>query len=900
MFEEAPELMLEALREHDEAIERAVAAHGGIPVRPRGEGDSRFVVFADARAAVAGAAAVQQRLASMEWPTPEPLLVRAALHTGTADLRRGDYYGAAVNRAARLRGIAHGGQTLMSRSTWELVRDDLPDGVSVQDLGEHGLRDLTRPERVFQITPDGLPVGFPPLASLSTVANNLPEQLTEFVGRQSELAEAKGLVGETRLLTILAPGGAGKTRLAIQTAAEVSGDFPDGVFFVGFADIGSSDDIIQTIAESLGIALSADEDVQTQLMTYLAPRRQLLVLDNLEHLEGAAAIIADLLMAAPQVTVIATSRTKLNLTGETVLTLAGLDISWEHADEAMRTGGVQLFIEAAGRVDPGFELAPNDLHSLAGLLRLVGGMPLGILLAAAWVDMLSIEEIAAEIRKSVDFLETEMRDVPERQRSIRAVFDYSWALLSPEEQETFAALSVFRGGFSREAAEEVAGASLRTLASLVNKSLLGANPGSGRYEVHELLRQYGAAELGKDGARHRKVRDSHAAFYAELMGQAPRLLVDARQAELFDLVEGDIENIRSAWRHLIATNDAHRAREFCLGLFLVYEFRGWYASAITLYDEALGVLPHGSEADDVAALRALASAMKGWSLALLSQPEAALAATAEQTEFLARSSRWLDYWIAVQCLAISLAYRGEVERMAAELDEAIRRHDSLGERFWIASLYDWRAFAAVVAGDIDGAARFAQRALEELGPADEYWVTVWNLWLRAMIATHMNRPEEAIDLYAQQVARCRRVSYVRGIMVSLEGLGEANVAARRLDAAEMAFIEGMAAAERMGMVRDMLSMMTKVAIVWGERGESLEAVELLATVLAEPTSVHQPFTDVTPIEESATAALSKIKEELDPEAYSSAYAKGVERSYDSAARQLLQRLSHVEFPGADA
>ena len=303
MFEQAPDAMLEALRRHDEVIEAAVAAHGGIPVRPRGEGDSRFIVFTEATDAVVGAAEIQRRLAAQEWATPERLRVRVSLHTGSADLRWGDYYGSAVNRAARLRNIAHGGQTVMSAATWELVKDQLPDGVTVQDLGEHGLKDLTRPERVYQLTPEGLQEQFPPLLSLGAVPNNLPAQLTGFVGRHQELAEAARLIGETRLLTLLAPGGTGKTRLAIQVAADVSSDYPDGVYFVGFAEIGSDDDITQTVAESLGAALSGDEDPRTQLLAYLAPRRQLLVFDNLEHLAGAGAVVAEILQAAPHVTI---------------------------------------------------------------------------------------------------------------------------------------------------------------------------------------------------------------------------------------------------------------------------------------------------------------------------------------------------------------------------------------------------------------------------------------------------------------------------------------------------------------------------------------------------------------------------------------------------------------------
>jgi tetratricopeptide (TPR) repeat protein len=507
------------------------------------------------------------------------------------------------------------------------------------------------------------------------------------------------------------------------------------------------------------------------------------------------------------------------------------------------------------------------------------------------VDILPIAEIAAEIGKSADFLETEMGDIPDRQRSIRAVFDYSWALLSAEERDTFMALSVFRGGFSREAAESVAGASLRGLASLVSKSLLTANPDTGRYEVHELLRQYAAVELERDPDRHQRVLDAHAAFYADIMGEAPFLMSHGRQAQLLGTVEGDIENIRSAWRHNVSTGNAAGAHKFVLGLFVLYEFRGWYAASIALFDEALELLPEDPDDEDITVLRALASAVKGWSLAMVGQPEAAVAAAAGPTELLARSSNLVDYWIAVQCLALALVYVGSVEEMAAQLDEAIARHDSLDERFWVASLYDWRSFAAVGAGDFDGAARFVGEATEALGSFDEYWVRVWNLWLRAMVATQEDRPDDAIDLYAEQVASCREVSYVRGTMVSLEGLGEANVVAGKLDAAETAFIEGIAAAEQMGMVRDVLGMMTKVAKVLALRGQPFEAVELLATVLAEPASVHQPFIDNTPINETASAALAELEEELDAKEYSTAQARGSERTYDVAAKELLDNLT---------
>jgi predicted ATPase/class 3 adenylate cyclase len=886
MFEQAPEAMLDALRQHDAVIEDAVAAHRGIPVRPRGEGDSRFIVFADATDAVAGAAEMQRRLESQEWTTPQPLRVRASLHTGSADLRWGDYYGSAVNRAARLRSIAHGGQTVMSSATWELVKDELPPGVTVQDLGEHGLKDLTRPERVYQLTPDGLQEQFPPLLSLGAVPNNLPEQLTDFVGRDAELAEARRLLAETRLLTLLAPGGSGKTRLAIQLAADVSSDYPDGVYFVGLADISSNEDIVQTVAESLGVALSGDEDPRTQLLNYLTPRRQLLVFDNLEHLDGAGSVVADILRAAPHVTVLATSRAKLGLTGETVLSLSGLDTTWDDPDDALQASGAQLFLDAAQRAKPGFVLGSSDLDALAAILRLTGGLPLGILLAAPWVDMLPIGEIAAEIAKSLDFLETEMSDLPDRQRSIRAVFDYSWDLLSPEEQSTFSALSVFRGGFTREAAEAVAGASLRSLASLVAKSLLTANPETGRYAVHELLRQYASAELEQDAVRNQQVTDAHASFFADQMGDARSLVPAGGQSRLLSAIDTDIENIRSAWRYLIGAGDAVRARRFVLGLFLFFEYRGFYPTAIAFYDEALEALPADGD-DALGELRALVSAVKGWPLAMVGRAEAGVEAAADSTAQLAASPELPSYWLAVQCLALCQVYVGAAAEMAARLDDAIAVYDHLEDRFWVSSLRDWRAFAAMRVGDLDGAERLIDEAIVAVAGTEEYWVTFWNLWLRAMIATQQGRPEDAIDLYTEQLELIRGLSYVRGTVVSLDGLGEANVAAGRLDAAEAAFIEGMEAAWHLGMDPDVLAMMTKLAGVWSRQGRSEDAVELLATVLAEPASAHQPFTENIPVAETALATLTPFEEELGPDRYEAAYATGSGRPFEVAVKELI-------------
>jgi len=888
MWEQSPDLMMGALRQHDEAIDGAAGENNGVSVKPRGEGDSRFVVFATAVDAVAASADMQRRLAGLNWVTTEPLRVRASLHTGTADLQLGDYYGPAVNRAARLRAIAHGGQTILSGATYELVQDQLPDGVSITDMGAHGLKDLFRPEHVYQINVVGLENTFPPLLSLDAVPNNLPQQLTEFVGREMELAQAEQLLGETRLLTILAPGGTGKTRLAIQAAADLIDDYPDGVFFIALADIDSIEDIIQTVAESLGLGLSSGEDLQTQLLTYLASKRQLLVFDNFEHLSEGAPVVSEILTAASQVTVVTTSRSKLNLTGETVLTLAGLETSWEIPEEAAQASGTRLFVAAARRAKPGFALETEDLGPVAEILGLTGGMPLAIILAAAWVELLPMTEIASEIAKSLDFLETELGDVPDRQRSMRAVFDYTWKLLGPEEQKIFASLSVFRGGFTREAAEAVTGASLRNLAGLANKSLVTAEPDTGRYTVHELLRQYAEAELAEDRDRCALVLEAHALYYSSLAEEAFALLPRSDETLMLTTVEQDLDNIRLAWRHCLATRDAFGARKMIPALWFVYEIRGWVPAAVSLFGEALDAFEERSEDEATLVARALSSAVQAWFLSLLGRQVEGTAAAAAATDTLRTYTDSEALWLALMCHAIGLAYLGE--DWVAVADEGIALGETLEGPFWAAVYKQWRGGAATVTGDFDTGKRVLLEAFEVFQKLDERYYLMANLQHQAQIAIPEGRIDDAIDLLSRSVEKGRQIGGVRILQMSLTALGDANVAAGNLEAAETAFIEGLATSEQMGLVREMLGLILKIANIRAARGQKREAVELLATVLAEPMSAQQLLWGKATVTELAAEALAGLEKEIDLDEYSVAHASGTSRPYDVAVKQLLDKL----------
>ena len=877
LWEEAPDTMMQALQHHDAVIDAAAGANNGVLVRPRGEGDSRFVVFPDALDAIAAAVEIQRGLAAEEWDTPEPIVVRMSLHTGASDLQAGDYYGTAVNRAARLRGVAHGGQTLISRATCELVRDHLPPGVALRDLGEHTLKDVTRPEHVFQVDIEGLEADFPPLASLSRVPNNLPIQLTDFVGREIELEEAKRILVTSRLLTILAPGGAGKTRLAIQAAADLATDYPDGTFFVDLAPIDSSADIAQAAAESIGVALATDDDLDQQLLAHLANERLLLVFDNFEHVADGAPIVSEILTAAPDVTVIATSRTKLNVTGESVLSISGLDA---HDD------GVHLFIDGATRADAAFTLDPGDGDSLERILQLVEGMPLGILLAAAWVDTLRVDEIAEEIEKSLDFLETETADAPDRHRSVRAVFEYSWSLLSEEERRIFAALAVFRGGFTKEAAEQVAGASVRNLASLVSKSLIAHDRESGRYHVHELLRQYAEEELDKERSRADEVTAAHIAFYTDRAAEAEASIMAGEQFEAIASVEGDLDNVRAAWRHTLANRDAAQARRFIVALWAIHEIRGWSKAGAELFGEAAAGFAD-PESDTAETVRIAAAAVQAKFMVNLGHVETAAPVLAEAVDQLRTASDPNLFLIALESLCEVLTYLGQAEEIVSRSIEAIEVSSQLLGPRWSVGMVNYKAMGLMMQGDLETASRMLEEADVVLAEVGEQFMRPWNLSIQAMIAMMQGRVTDAIELQKLQVEISEAAGYSRAVAISLDGLGASYAAAGDLDAARDTLLQALDQYVQMGLVVEVASVVVKVAGVQAAMGDDESAVALLASALSDPISSRQSPMDQTVIADLATPSLAEAEERLEPAVYAAAHDLGSATPLAVKAKELL-------------
>ena len=414
-------------------------------------------------------------------------------------------------------------------------------GLELEDL-LYGRDVNTPPKTRFEAPATGL---------LHRPKHNLPAQITEFVGRKAELIELKKLVADAqiRLITILAPGGMGKTRLSIEAGKQALDTFSDGVYFIDLAPIQDVKTIPDAIAQAIGISFENDDrDKRQQILDALAISEMLIIMDNYEHLLDDTKLVTDMLSASPKTQIIATSRTRLEQAGEALFHLTGMDFpDWETPEDALEYAAVKLFMNSAKRANPAFELSNDNLDYIARICRLVEGMPLGIILAASWLDTLTSDEIADEIKQGIDFLEAEDdASIPERQQSIRAVMNYSWAQMTEIEQAIFMKLAVFVGGFTRDAAQAVTGASLRNLKSLVKKSLLQRDSETGRYQIHELLRQY-AQEILHNSGEEVEIQKAHAHYYGEFIAEREPLLKTGRNVAIMPEIEQDIENIQVAW-----------------------------------------------------------------------------------------------------------------------------------------------------------------------------------------------------------------------------------------------------------------------------------------------------------------------------------------------------------------
>lgn len=606
---------------------------------------------------------------------------------------------------------------------------------------------------------------------------DLPQLLTPFIGRERELADLYSLLADPnmRLLTILAVGGMGKTRLAIEAAARQCEMFDHGVVFVYLAPLQSSSALAPALLEALELTAREGVPPKLQALDYLREKRLLVVLDNFEHLLEAAHLVTEILQAAPGVKVLATSRLPLGLQGEHRYHLAGMDFpTVERVDDALDTSAVKLFIQGARRALPGFKLASDDLRHVVAICRLAEGMPLGILLAAGWVGLLSPREIAIQMRSQRDFLETELQDVPERQRSMRLVLQQAWDLLNEQERGAFAGLSVFRGSFDRQAAQEVSGASLRVLMSLVNKSLLIRLPDD-RLVVHELLRQYAAERLGDDIDLLEAVHDRHSALYCRRLQAWAQSVKRPSQPVTMAEIETDLENVRAAWSWATVDRQVERLAAAAEGMGMLLSWQGHSESGESAFQSAIAALdPPTNDKEHV---------LLGYLLAWLAAFASAHLSAVETAVLIERALAWLpsadtSSHAAMRARAFILFIRGEtglstLDLNAAQpsLEESLLLFERLGDSWWSANAFERLGSAAWTRNDLNRTTMFFQRSLamrRDIGDAAGTAGLLINL--AALAGFDGGQVDEAVELYRESSRTYAALGGRTGELSSLYGL----------------------------------------------------------------------------------------------------------------------------------
>src|SRR6516162_7785104 len=690
LWEAQPEDMTAAVGRLNQVVSDVIAAHGGFRPVEQGEGDSFVAAFARASDALASAVELQRAPLA-------PIRLRIGVHTGEVQLRdEGNYIGPTINRAARLRDLAHGGQTVLSGATEVMVIDSLPADAWLTDLGTHPLRDLPRPERVVQLCHPDLRNEFPPLRTLSSVvSHNLPVQLTSFVGRGAQMTDLEKLLVDNRLVTLTGAGGAGKTRLAVEIAARIAAEFADGVWYVDLAPITHPDVVAFAVARAFGLPDQPGRSTMDTLLRFVRDRQMLVVLDNCEHLlDASAELVVALLGAAPGLTVLATSREPIGVAGE---------VSWRVPSLSLAHEAIELFVDRARRARPDFVVEHDNAPAVGEICRRLDGIPLAIELAAARVRALSVAEILEGLHDRFRLLTGGARTAVLRQQTLRASVDWSHALLTEPERVVFRRLAVFLGGFDLDAAQAVGGSGaveryqvLDQLTLLVDKSIVVAENTEGRmrYRLLETVRQYALEKLGESGEAD-AVRARHRDYYTTLAAQrdAP---ADRDYEQLIERAETEIDNLRAAFGWSRENSDVELALTLASSLQPLWQARRRLREGLVWFDAALADLD-AQHAEVAAGVRARALADRAM-LAIWvgdadspSQAQQALTMAREVNDpaLLARALTACGLIAALISAELAGPYFAEAVGLARALDD----------RWRLSQILASQAMAAISAGD---------------------------------------------------------------------------------------------------------------------------------------------------------------------------------------------------------
>jgi predicted ATPase/class 3 adenylate cyclase len=921
LWEEDPEAARQALARHDRVVEEIVERHGGSLVRPRGEGDSRFAVFTRATGAAAAAAELQSALHDEPWPTATPLKVRMALHTGEADLREGDYYGSAVNRCARLRGAAHGGQTLLSQVTYELVRDSLQPGVTAQDLGEHRLKDLAKPERIYQLVAPGLPSDFPPLKTLDIRPNNLPLMRSAIVGREKLLDTiSKALTrDEVGILTLTGPGGMGKTRLSLQVAADLLEHFEDGAFFVPLEPVNDPGLVAPTIARIFQLNEGGGRPILETLEDYLRDKQMLLVLDNFEQVLGAGPVVSRLVSAAPGLKALVTSRSRLHVRGEHEVPVPPLSLpspgQRPTPEATTQYESVRLFIERAVAIKPDFEINNENAPAVAEICARLDGLPLAIELAAARIKLLPPKAMLARLQSRLSVLVGGERDLPSRQQTLRGAIDWSYNLLDEEEQVLFRRLSVIIGGCTLQAAEAICGTDDRPpptddrlptnpviphsqfriphsvdvlggLESLLDKSLLRQEEqedGEPRFYMLETIREYASERLAESG-EDVTLSQSHAEFFLELVEEAAPQLYRPRQLEWLDRLELEHDNLRAALGWSLRQEEVQIALRLAGSLWHFWWVRGYLTEGRKWLEEICRLAAaRGNQTREYA--RVLQE------LAVLCRNVGDLSCTAtyaRQSESLSRQigdEQNLAWALAV--LAVAQHMQGEAATARATAEESVALFSKLGNDEW------GRATALLRFGMILNNQRQHELALAKLQEAlgifrgmGDRWGMSQVLNLMGDLARMQGDYRQAEGLYTESLQLYRQMGIRRDIPASLHNLGHVALATGDSRRAREYFTEGLLLHRELGNKHGVAECLVGLAGVAGMVEQPARAARLFAASSSLRQTIGQPMwaAEIAEYERN----LSIARSQLDEQSWQQAWTEGEAMDMEQAVAYALK------------
>jgi predicted ATPase/transcriptional regulator with XRE-family HTH domain len=780
-----------------------------------------------------------------------------------------------------------------------------------------------RVERLAAVAGTTAP-GLVPGDELPQPAPRLPTPPTPLIGREAELSELARLLcdPQCRLLTLAGTGGIGKTRLAIEVACRHQDLFPDGACFVSLAALNSSAFLVPAIADALGFVFQRQMEPRTQLLNYLRAKESLLVLDNAEHLLEGVDLFAEMLERAPEAKLLVTSRERLNLQGEWVFEIQGLPVPpMDHAGRAEEYSAVVLFVQNARRAQADFELRAEERPSVVRICQMVEGMPLGIELAAAWVPVLTCREIAHEMERGMDFLATSMRDVPKRQRSLRAAFDHSWGLLSADERRVLSRLAVFQGGFEREAGERVAGASLPSLLALASKSLVRRTE-NGRYDLHEVVRQYALSHLADDPQREVTTRDRHCEFYLALLRDQEAALKSAAQREALRELTDEIGNVRVAWAWAVKREKFPSIGPALRSFALLFDIGGWLRQGIELLESVVQALRARSENEEWQKVLGQALTQQGDLLFRQGRFDQAIIQFEESlsilrpighptllagplifsgtimhltgqiegaqsliNEGMACAQEAGDPWFAAYALlnqgyiaSLLGRYAEGYEQMLAGLD----MWRALGDTRYTALALNFISPTAIQLAHYEEAGAFLGESLTLCTQVGDRWgmgTAYRNLGLLALaqgdIAEAQSLLRKSLDLFAE---------FVTGwdIVQSLVYLGEATAEAGDSSEAGSIYLDALQLAMEVQVISLALDALTGLAHLQARNGRAEGALELIFCVLSHPASTQET-------KDRAGQLSAQLESQLTPQQVEAVQARAQARTLDALVTELLSK-----------